>query len=95
VLLNILQFLRGLNILTTVKYYDELLRKLKIDHYVRKEGLLNRKYKKILKAMIAVRTLYGALCERRERTVNTLHQLLARRRSVIDAIKTQWTLYMI
>ena len=34
--------------------------------------------------MIAVRTLYV----RRERAVNTLQQLLARRRSVIDAIKT-------
>jgi len=36
--------------------------------------------------MIAVRTLYA----RCERAVNTLKQLLARRRSVIDAIKTMW-----
>jgi len=32
-----------LNILTTVKSYDELLRKLKIDHYVCKIGLLKIK----------------------------------------------------
>jgi len=36
--------------------------------------------------MIAARTLYA----RRERAVNTLQQLLALRRSVVDAIKTMW-----
>ena len=39
-----------------------------------------------LKAMIAVRTLY-ACCVR---AVNTLQQLLACRRSVMDAIKMMW-----
>ena len=39
---------------------------------------------KILNAMIAVRKLNA----RRERAVNTLQQLLALRRSVMDAIKT-------
>jgi len=46
-----------LNILTTVKYYDELLRKVKIDHYICKIGF--SKYKKNL--MIAVRTLCARL----------------------------------
>ena len=36
--------------------------------------------------MIDVRTL----CARRERAVNTLQQLVARRRCAIDAIKTLW-----
>jgi len=40
--------------------------------------------KKILNAMIAVTTLYARI----ERAVNTLQQLLARRRSIMDAIKT-------
>jgi len=40
--------------------------------------------KNILNAMIAVTTLYARI----ERAVNTLQQLLARRRSVMDAIKT-------
>jgi len=35
-----LQVLRDLNILTTVKNYEQLLRKVKIDHYVRKIVLL-------------------------------------------------------
>ena len=43
-------------------------------------------YNKILNAMIALRTL----CAHRERAVNTLQQLLARRRSVMDAMKTLW-----
>ena len=34
------KFCVSLNILTTVKYYDELLRKVKIDYYVCKIGLL-------------------------------------------------------
>jgi len=34
------EVLCDLNILTTVKYYDKLLRKVKTDHYVRKIGLL-------------------------------------------------------
>jgi len=34
-----------LNILTTVKLYDDLLRKVKIDHYVCKIGLLKIKIK--------------------------------------------------
>jgi len=42
--------------------------------------------------MIAVRTLYvravSEPCTRRERAVNTLQKLLARRRSVMDSIKT-------
>jgi len=45
-----LQVLRDLNILTTIKYYDELLRKVNIDHYVCKIGLLkilNNKYKNL------------------------------------------------
>jgi len=42
--------------------------------------------KKILNAMIAVRTL----CARHECAVNTLQKLFARRRSVMDAIKTLW-----
>jgi len=36
--------------------------------------------------MIAVRTLYARL----ERAVNTLQQLLSRRRSVMDVIQTLW-----
>ena len=40
--------------------------------------------------MIAVRTLYGALFERRVPAVNTLHQLLVHSRSVKDAINTLW-----
>jgi len=56
-----------LNILTTVKYYDELLRKVAIDHYVCKLGLLNIKNK-----------------------YNNFQHLLARCRSVMDAIKTLW-----
>ena len=36
--------------------------------------------------MIAVRTL----CARHECAVNTLQKLFARRRSVMDAIKTLW-----
>ena len=48
--------------------------------------------------MIAVRTLcarrdLNAVCAPRERCVrdvNTLQQLLARRRSAMDAIKTPW-----
>jgi len=35
-----------LNILTTVKSYDEFLRKVKIDHYVYKIGLLKIKKNK-------------------------------------------------
>jgi len=41
---------------------------------------------KILNAVIAVRKLNA----RRERTLNTMRQLVARRRSVMDAIKTRW-----
>jgi len=39
--------------------------------------------------MIAIRTLC-AWRERRMRAVNTLQQLLARRRSVMDPLKTLW-----
>jgi len=49
-----LQFLHDFKHFTTVKYYDELLHKVKIYH------------------------------------VNTLQQLHAQRRSVMDAIKTMW-----
>ena len=45
-----------------------------------------RKIENILNAMIAVRMPY-ALCAR---AVNTLQQLFARRRSVMNAIKTLW-----
>jgi len=61
-----------------------LLRKVNIDDYVDKIGLLNKS--EILNAMIAERTL----CARRERAVNTLQQLLARRISVMDAKRTLW-----
>jgi len=40
VILNMLQVQRDFKHLTAVKYYDELLRKVKIDHYVRKIWLL-------------------------------------------------------
>ena len=38
-----------LNILSTVNTYDKLLRKVKIDHYVYKVGLLKKKKVKNLK----------------------------------------------
>ena len=41
---------------------------------------------KNVKAIIVVRTL----CARHECAVNTMQKLLARRRSVMDAIKTLW-----
>ena len=41
---------------------------------------------KNVKAIIVVRTL----CTRHECAVNTMQQILARRRSVMDAIKTLW-----
>jgi len=51
----------------------------------------------IFNAMIAVKKLYarcvravGPPCARRERVVNTLHLLLACRRSIMGAIKTLW-----
>ena len=44
------------------------------------------KSKKDLTAIIAVRTLWA----RRVRAVNTLQQLLPRRRSVMDAVKKLW-----
>jgi len=49
------------NILTTVKYYDELLPKVKNVHYVRKIWLLKiwKKYNNIFNAIIAARTLYA------------------------------------
>ena len=49
------------NILTTVKYYDELLPKVKNVSYVRKIWLLKiwKKYNNIFYAMIATRTLYA------------------------------------
>ena len=46
---------------------------------------MTNKWKK-LNTMIAVRTLYARL----ERAVNTLQQLLSRRRSVMDVIQTLW-----
>ena len=57
-----------LNILTTNKYYDKFLRKVKIDHYVRKIWLLKiwNIVKKILNAMISAITLY-APCNRHGR----------------------------
>ena len=64
-----------------------MLRKVNIDHFVCKIGLL-KGYEtistKILNAVIPLRTM----CAHRERAVNTLQKLLARRRSVIDGIKT-------
>jgi len=56
-----------LNIVTTVKSYDELLQKVKIDHYVCKIGLLKiiKNKSTILNAIIAVKTL----CVRRENAV--------------------------
>ena len=53
-----------------------------------KYGCSYEKSKEILNAMIAVRTLYP-ICVR---AVNTLQQLLVRRRSVMDAIKKLWKL---
>ena len=44
------------------------------------------KVKTILNAMITVKTL----CARRKCAVNTLQQLIARRWSVMDALKTLW-----
>ena len=85
--------------LTTVKSYDELLRKVKLDHYVCKIGLLKikKKVKTILNAIIAVRTLCArrenAVCAtraRRMRAMNTLQQLLARCENVMDAVKMLW-----
>jgi len=52
-----LQVLRDLNILTTIKYYDELLRKVKTDQNMVAQNMT--KAKKTLNAMIAVRTLYA------------------------------------
>jgi len=83
-------------LLTTVEYYHEF------DSKVTKFATYGcSKYdKKILNAIIAVRTLFTrwvrAVAHRervvahRERAVNTLQQLLARRRSVMNAIKTLW-----
>jgi len=68
------KFCLTLNILTTgttVKSYDDLLGKVKIDHYVCKIGLLKIKSKiskKTLNAIIAVRTL----CAHHERAVCAL-----------------------
>ena len=57
------------NILTTVKSYDELLRKVKIDHYVCKIGLLKKKskYKNHKRYNRCVRAVC-APCARREHT---------------------------
>jgi len=52
-----LQVLRDLNILTTIKNYDELLRKVKTDQNMVAQNMT--KAKKPLNAMIAVRTLYA------------------------------------
>ena len=41
------------NILTTVIYYDELLPKVKIDHYVRNKGLKTKYEKKKKKNLSA------------------------------------------
>jgi len=74
-----------LNIVTSVKSYDELLQKVKIYHYVSKIGLLKIFFFKV-KNLRAVTTL----CARRVRAVNTLQQLLARCENVMDAVKTLW-----
>ena len=88
--LNMLQVLcdfKHFNILTTVKYYDELLRKVKKDQYFRKIGFSKKNTSEQTKTfMIVVRTL----CARRERAVNTLQQLRARCLNVMDTIKTLW-----
>jgi len=62
-----------LNSLTTFKYYDELLPKVKIGHYmyVCKKGLLEMVKKVFLNIMIIMKTLYVGYV-RRERAVNTL-----------------------
>ena len=88
-----------LNIVTTVKSYDEWLQKVKIDHCVCKIGLLKIKIKSktTLNAIIALRTLCArrendvcAPWARRVRAVNTLQQLLARSENVMDVVKTLW-----
>jgi len=76
-----------LNILTNVKYYDELLRKVNVDHYVCKIELLKtyKKLKKNLKRYERRENAVCALCARRERerAVNTLQQLLAHHRNAM------------
>jgi len=71
--------------LTTVKSYDELLRKIK-NISLCLQNRVTKKSKQILNAKIAVRTL----CARRERAVNTLQQLFAHCENVRDAVKTLW-----
>jgi len=44
----------------------------------------------LLNAMVAVRKLYARFVRSRERALNTIQQLLVRRSSVMDAIKTLW-----
>jgi len=86
-----------LNILVTVKSYDELLRKVKIDHYVCKIGLRKNKIKisKKLNAIIAVRTLCArrendvfAPCARCEHAAATACALWKRLRLCKDAVGT-------
>ena len=69
-----------LNILTTIKNYDELLRKVKRSLCSQNRVAQN----------MAIKNAVWALSARRKRTVNTLQQLLAHRRSVMNAIKTLW-----
>jgi len=74
-----------LNILTTVKYYNELLQKAKIDHSMFLKYCCS-KYEisfKNLNCYERRENAVCALCARRERAVNTL-----------GAVEAQWTLYI-
>jgi len=66
------------------------LRKVKIDHYSQNIVVQNIKNKNNLKRYDRRENAECALCARRELAVNTLQQLLARCKSIMDAIKTLW-----
>ena len=79
------------NILTTVKYYEKLLQKVKIDDSVCKIWFSQnlKKVKNLLRLDCRENTVCP-LCVHHECALNTLQQLLESRRSVMDAIKTLW-----
>jgi len=79
-----------LNILTTVKSYDELLRKVKIDHYVCKIGLL--KIIKHLKRYIRREDAVCAPWERCDRRERAVYALWTRCSNCLRAVKKSWTL---
>jgi len=76
-----------LNILTTVKSFDKLLRKVKICLQI---GLLKIKKYKNLKRYNRCVCAVCAQWARRVRAVNTLQQVLARCKNVMDTVITLW-----